>query len=200
MTPRKTVRAKEVRLVRCSSCEPLLGRYLEGTLAAPKMIAISAHLRACESCRALLDELKAVDGLLATTGVCDLPENFTFAVMAEARTMPAPRARAHPIWSFLVLYPAAAWVAAVVAMVLTATSPRTVLGAISSGLSRAGVISGAFAFSLSHSLSHVTPMLAALGAGVLVIDVAFAAAFALLYFVVRPRVAVRLASVRESIA
>jgi anti-sigma factor RsiW len=186
--------------VRCSSCEPLLDRYLEGTLPVPKMIAITAHLRECASCRDLLAELKAVDGLLATTTACDLPENFTFAVMAEARTMPAPRARAHPIWSFLVLYPAAAWVAAVAAMVLTGTSPRTVLAAISSGLSRAGAISGTFSFSLSHSLSHVTPMLAAFGAGVLVIDVAFAAAFALLYFVVRPRVAARLASAREFVS
>jgi predicted anti-sigma-YlaC factor YlaD len=42
--------------MRCSACEPLLDRYVEGTLKPPQMIAISAHLPECESCRALLEE------------------------------------------------------------------------------------------------------------------------------------------------
>ena len=191
---------KEVLLVRCSSCEPLLDRYVEGTLNVPHMTAVSAHLRSCESCRALLEELKVIDGLLATTRVEQLPENFTFAIMAEVRTMPAPRVRQHPFWSFLALYSAAAWVAAVVAMILTGTSPGTVLGAISSGLARAGVVSSTFSASVSHGLSHVVPTLAAFGAGVLAVDAAVAGAFALLYFVIRPRVAARLASVSESLS
>ena len=186
--------------MRCSSCEPLLDRYVEGTLSAPHMVAVSAHLRGCESCRALLEELKAVDGLLETTRVLDLPENFTFALMAEVRTLPAPRARQHPLWSFLVLYSAAAWVAAVVAMILTGTGPGAVLAAVSPALSRGGVASSAFSSSLSHGLSHAMPTLAAFGAGVLVVDVAVASAFALLYFVIRPRVAARLASVSEALS
>ena len=83
--------------MRCSACEPLLDRYVEGTLKPPQMIAITAHLRDCESCRALLEELRAVDGLFATTPVMDLPQNFTFAVMAEARALPAPRAPHRPL-------------------------------------------------------------------------------------------------------
>jgi anti-sigma factor RsiW len=184
--------------VRCSACEPLLDRYVEGTLKPPQMIAVSVHLRECESCTALLEELKAIDGLLATTRVADVPENFTFAVMAEVRSLPAPRARQHPVWSFLVLYSAAAWVAAVLAMAVTGTSPRAVLAAISGALTRAGLLSGAVAATFSHGFSHFTPTLAAFGAGVLFMDVALAAAFALLYFVIRPRVAARLASVPES--
>ena len=186
--------------MRCSSCEPLLDRYVEGTLPAPQMIALSAHLRQCEPCRELLEELKAVDGLLATTRVFDLPENFTFAVMAEASTMPAPRPRQHPFWSFLVLYSAAAWVAAVLAMLLTGTRPGAVLAAVSAGLARIGVSSSAFSATLSHGLSHAVPTLAALGAGVLAIDFAVAGAFALLYFVIRPRLAAQLASIPESVS
>lgn len=162
------------------------------------MIDITAHLRECESCRDLLEELKNVDGLLATTGVPELPENFTFAVMAEAHSMPAPRARQHPVWSFLVLYSAAAWVAAVLSLVLTHTSPATVLSAISSALTRVGVLSSSISENISHSISHFTPTLAAFGAGVLAIDFAIGCAFALLYFVLRPRLAARLASVPES--
>ncbi|HEY9181372.1 MAG TPA: zf-HC2 domain-containing protein [Candidatus Baltobacteraceae bacterium] len=186
--------------MRCSSCEPLLDRYVEGTLSAPQMVGVSTHVRGCESCRALLEELKAVDGLLETTRVLELPENFTFALMAEVRTLPAPRARQHPLWSFLVLYSAAAWVAAVVAMILTGTGPGTVLAAVSSALSRGGVASSAFSSGLSHSLAHIVPTLAAFGTGVLTIDLAVASAFALLYFVIRPRVAARLVAVSESLS
>lgn len=186
--------------MRCSSCEPLLDRYREGTLSPRRMIAISAHMGACERCRTLLEELKAVDGLLATARPADLPENFTFAIMAEVRTLPAPRARQHPIWSFLVLYPAAAWVAGVLAMVLTGTRPGTVFAAISSALARIGMLSSAVSASLSHGPAHMAPTLAAFGAGVLAIDFALACAFALLYFVIRPRVAARLASFPESLS
>lgn len=184
--------------MRCSSCEPLLDRYVEGTLKPRQMIDITAHLRECASCRELLDELKNVDGLLATTRVPELPENFSFAVMAEVRSMPAPQARQHPVWSFLVLYCAAAWVAAVLAMVFTRTSPGAVIGAFSGALARAGVISSALSAGVSQGLSHVTPTLAAFGIGVLTIDLAVGAAFALLYFVVRPRLVAQLASSPES--
>ena len=184
--------------MRCSSCEPLLDRYVEGTLTRRQMIDVGTHLRDCASCRELIDELKAVDALLFTTRVPELPENFTFAVMAETRALPAPRARQNPFWSFLALYSAAAWVAAVVAMVLTGTSPSTVVGAISGALARAGLLSSTVSSSFSHGMSHLTPTLAAFGAGVLVIDFAIGCAFALLYFVIRPRLVARLVSVPES--
>jgi len=186
--------------VRCSSCEPLLDRYIEGTLTPRQMIDITAHLRGCNSCGELLQEIKVVDGLLATTSAPDLAENFTFAVMAEVRAMPAHKARAHPIWSFLILYPAAAWVAGILAMVLTGTSPSTVIASISNVLTGIGAASSGVSAGFSHSLGHFTPTLAAFGAGVLVIDVALGCAFALLYFVVRPRLAARLASVPESLS
>ncbi|HKU68464.1 MAG TPA: zf-HC2 domain-containing protein [Candidatus Baltobacteraceae bacterium] len=186
--------------MRCSSCEPLLDRYTEGTLTPRQMIDVSAHLRGCASCRELLNELKVVDGLFATTRRPDLAENFTFAVMAEVRALPAPRARQHAIWAFLVLYPAAAWVAGVLAMVLTGTSPAAVIAGISSALARIGIVSSGVSATLSHGLGHFTPTLAAFGAGVLAIDLALGCAFALLYFVIRPRVAARLASVPESLS
>lgn len=183
--------------MRCSSCEPLLDRYIEGTLTPRQMIDIAAHVRDCANCRELLDEVKAIDALLFTTSVPELPENFTFAVMAEVNSLPAPHARAHPVWSFLVLYSAAMWVAVVVAMAITRTSPSVVFAFMAHALAKAGVASGGVAANLSHSLTHTTPALAAVGFGVLAIDIALAAAFALLYFFVRPRVAARLASVPE---
>jgi anti-sigma factor RsiW len=191
--------SKEVH-VRCSSCEPLLDRYIEGTLTARQMADVAAHLRACRSCRALLEELKAVDGLLFTTRVPELPQNFTFAVMAEVNSMPAPRARQHPVWSFLALYSAAAWVAVVVGMALTHTSPAVLIGFIASVLAHAGVVTSAAAAGISRGLAHTVPTLAAFSVGVLVLDIAIAAAFAVLYFVVRPRLAAQLASSREAVS
>lgn len=184
--------------MRCSSCEPLLDRYIEGTLTPRQMIDISEHIGDCSTCSALLEEVKVIDGLLATTVVSELPENFTFAVMAEVNALPAPRARQHPLWSFLVLYSTAAWVAVVAALALTHTSPRVVLGAIASALSPLGLASNAFAEYVSHGLSHTAPSLAAFGAVVLVIDIAIAIAFGVLYFIVRPRLADRLASLSEA--
>ena len=184
--------------MRCSSCEPLLDRYLEGTLTPPQMRAVAEHLTQCSGCSELLEEVKVIDGLLATTRVPDLPENFTFALMAEVSALPAPRARQHPIWSFLALYSAAVWAAVIAAMALSGTSPRVVIAAIASGLGKFGVASSAFGTDLSHGLTHAMPTLAAFGLGVLIIDIAIACAFALLYFVVRPRLAARLASVSEA--
>lgn len=184
--------------MRCSSCEPLLDRYLEGTLPARQMKLISAHLAQCAPCRELLEEVNVIDALLATTLVPDLPENFTFAVMAEAGSMPAPRARQHPLWSFLALYSAAAWVAVIVAMGATGTTPQALAGMTAAVLRQAGLVTGAFGNSISHGLSHSTPGLAAFGFGVLTIDFAIASAFALIYFIVRPRVAARLASIPEA--
>jgi anti-sigma factor RsiW len=176
----------------------LLDRYLEGTLKPAQMRAIGEHLRSCEHCRGLLDEVKVIDGLLATTRVPELPENFTFAVMAEVGAMPAPRARQHPIWSFLVLYSAAVWAAAVAGMVVTGTGPAAVIAMLGSALSKAGIASANFSSAVSDGLTHAMPGLAAFGLGVLVIDIAMACAFALLYFVVRPRLAARLAPVSEA--
>ncbi len=185
--------------MRCSSCKPLLERYVAGRLTPRGMARISAHVRECAECSALLDEIKVVEGLLFTAPAPDLPQNFTFAVMAEVQTLPAPRARQHPLWSFLVLYPAAAWAAIVVAMALTRTSPNAVAGMLAGSLSRAGAASGAFAANISHGLSTTMPSLAAFGAGVLLIDAVVACAFALLYVVVRPRLAAHLAPSREAV-
>lgn len=184
--------------MRCSSCEPRLDRFVEGTLTPREMADVSAHLRSCEHCRALLDELKVVDGLLFTTRVPELAPNFTFAVMAEVNALPAPRARQHPLWSFLALYSAAAWVAVVAGMVLTGTHPATVLNIVSSALSKAGVVSGAAASSVSQGLAHTMPTLAAFSVGVLIIDITIACAFAAVYLFVRPRLAAQLASSPEA--
>ncbi|HZZ63998.1 MAG TPA: zf-HC2 domain-containing protein [Candidatus Baltobacteraceae bacterium] len=183
--------------MRCSSCKPLLDRYAEGTLARHEMASVAAHLRSCGECSALLDELKVVDALLLTSRAADLQPNFTFAVMAEIQALPAPRAREHAVWGFLVLYSAAVWMATVIGMVVTGTSPAAAIAFTAALLARAGIAGNAFAAGVTPAFTHTLPGLAAFGFAVFVVDLAIAAAFAFIYFVLRPRLAAQLVSVPE---
>lgn len=162
------------------------------------MVAVRDHLHHCAGCRDLLDELKVVDALLFTAKPVALPENFTFAVMAETRSMPAPRAHQSRVWSFLALYLAAAWMAAAASLTITGTSPAAAFAALGTAMARAGTRADRVAAALSGSIGHTVPSLAALGIGVFGLDILLAAAAALLYIFIRPRVAARLATIREA--
>jgi hypothetical protein len=180
--------------VRCSSCEPLFDRFLEGTLTPREQSEIATHVRSCARCALLLEELRVVDALLFTTNTPDLPINFTFAVMAETSSLPAPKFREHHIWSFVALYVTAAWVAAIIGIALSGASLAQIGGAVAGG-------TGRFAHAMGEGfagLGQGAPALATFGIGVLFIDLTLAAAVALLYFVVRPRLAAHLASVSEA--
>ena len=59
--------------VHCSSCEPLLDRYFEGTLS-PRRMRRSASTAKCTHCEALLDEVNVIDALLETTQRPDCAE------------------------------------------------------------------------------------------------------------------------------
>lgn len=97
--------------MRCSSCEPLLDRYVEGTLTPREMTRVQVHLRTCARCDALLGDLRVVDALLATTRPAELAPNFTFAVMAEVRTARIEERRRLSPWAVLAFYVIGAWIA-----------------------------------------------------------------------------------------
>ena len=180
--------------MRCSSCEPLLDRYLEGSLTPRQMIDTSAHLRSCDACARLIEEVKIIDALLFTTNVPELPTNFTFAVMAETISMPAPKRRQHRLWSFVALYLAAAWIAAIAVFAASSQSLTKIGAALATGL-------GSLAQSLSGGaagIAHGAPALATFSIGVLFIDLTLAAAAAVVYFLIRPRLAAQLASASEA--
>lgn len=100
--------------MRCSSCEAHLDRYVEGTLPHARMALLRTHLQDCASCSAMLEELRVVDALLATARRTEPAANFTFAVMAEVRSMPQPKPRT---WRRTLLlgaaYVVAAWIVAI---------------------------------------------------------------------------------------
>jgi anti-sigma factor RsiW len=182
--------------MRCSSCSRLLDRYIDGTLRPRQMLDVTEHLRDCAACSELLHETKVVDGLLFTTEPAALPQNFTFAVMAEVNSMPAPRPCSHPVWSFIAVYPVAAWVAGVAAMAVTGTSPGEVLAFLSAAFSHAGAVNSAVWTAYGHRFNDA-PALALFGFGTLLLDAVLGAAIAGFYLFLRPRLAATLASVPE---
>ncbi len=180
--------------MRCSSCEPLLDRYLEGTLSPREMIDTNAHIGSCTACAHLLDEVKVIDALLFTTKVPELPNNFTFAVMAETLSMPAPKPHKHRLWSFVTLYLTAAWIAALAVFAVSGASLQKVGAEVAAGF---GNLAQSFSGGAA-GIAHGAPVLATFGVGVLSVDLTLAAAGAAIYFLIRPRLAAHLASASEA--
>jgi anti-sigma factor RsiW len=178
--------------MRCSSCEPLLDQYLERALSARAMLRVAKHVHACKACHALLRELRSVDGLLLGAKQPELPPNFTFAVMAEVRGMPAVRRRRVPAWAVLTSYLVCAWVA--VAALVAVRGGRwpeiaSALGSVQHLAAWRG-LENAF-----HAIAPATPLVAAGVTGVLVLDAALFIALFMFYRSVRPRLAEHLATV-----
>jgi len=171
--------------VRCSSCEPLLDRYVEGSLTPRQMADVNAHVKACAPCTTLLEELRVVDGLLYTTRVPDLPPNFTFAVMAETNAMPVPKAPPTRVWSFLALYLTAAWAMAIVWISTSGVQLRDVAtAAAAQGNAVVGAVSTLTAS--GHAFAQ-SPLLVTLGLVVLALDVALAGAAVIFFTFLRRR-------------
>ncbi|MHB8178480.1 MAG: anti-sigma factor family protein [Vulcanimicrobiaceae bacterium] len=182
--------------MRCSSCEPLLDQYREGTLSARRTIDVAHHLRGCPSCTTLIAELKVVDALLATIKPLEPAPNFTFAVMAEVRTQPAPHRRPRYHWFALCAYVALAWVA--VALVVTGgEGTRAALDSLAASLA----ILAAGAQSVMHIAGATVasvPLAAAAGTGILLVDAFICAGIVYFYRSVRPRLAAHLSSSPEA--
>jgi anti-sigma factor RsiW len=95
----------------CSSFEPLLDEYVDGSLAPRERALVAAHLSDCTNCAELLAELRVIDALLLTPRTLEPAANFTFKVMAEARSAPAPHVHRIPALPVLASYLAFAWTA-----------------------------------------------------------------------------------------
>lgn len=170
--------------MRCSSFEAQLSAYVDGELGPVASVRVARHLEACEPCRSIVAELRAVDALLLTAREPDIAPNFSFKVMAEVRTLPAPRAhRARPV-AMLATYVVFAWVAIGAFLLLGGSSARAMLGTISRLFGHVAAASAMLATASGRLFGkHVFDVTAAMG-GLLAIDLVVAgiaiAAYALL--------------------
>ncbi len=177
--------------MRCSSCEPLLDRYVEGTLTPPEMARVTAHLRICAHCESLLTELRVVDALLATTATVELAPNFTFALMAEARTTPVHIHRKLSLWAVLAFYIIGVWIAlSGVYAFLGGRIPH--LASTGRALAHSGSQGLAALSATAQSVSPATPVVLVGVIGVLLLDALLVFGAIVLYRSARTRLAAHL--------
>jgi len=177
--------------VSCSSSEALFEAYLDDTLLPAQRARLLRHLNGCGRCKGVLDELRVVDALLAGPRQVELPPNFTFATMAEVRSLPRPHVTHAPLLAYLVSYLVAAWLLVGAGFLLAASAMRafgeTALDASAQLVHTFGAIGSAGA----RVAGDFGSLPAFLGAAI-VLDVVLALALVVGFAVVRPRLAERL--------
>jgi len=175
-----------------------LDRYAEGSLLAPKVLAVREHVRTCADCAALLHELKMVDGLLETLSAPPEPApNFTFAVMAEVRSKPAPRPARIDLFRWAAGYVLAGWALIALWMNLAGISIASWGERAAAGFSSATAAFGSLSSSSLHAFGHQTPSVALFVTLLLLLDLGLAIGVALFHRTVRPHLAAVLAPLRE---
>ncbi|MBV8149924.1 MAG: zf-HC2 domain-containing protein [Candidatus Eremiobacteraeota bacterium] len=97
--------------MRCETSENLFESLLDGTLAPRRRRELESHLEKCARCSSVLEELRVVDALLLTPRRLEPAVNFTYKVMAEARTLPRPVAPRFRWPSLLAIYLGLSWIA-----------------------------------------------------------------------------------------
>ena len=177
----------------CSSSEALFESYLDQTLVPAQRARLLAHLGACGSCKGVLEELRVVDALLASPREVPLPQNFTFATMAEVRSLPPPQASVAPVYAYFVSYLVAAWLLVGAGFVLAGSAMRAFGETALDVSAQLAHPFGAVGHAGVRIVEHLGSMGTFLGA-VLVLDAAVALALVVGFTVVRPRLAERLRS------
>jgi anti-sigma factor RsiW len=178
--------------VTCSWCEERFERFIDGDLSDGDRARLLAHVDGCDACRGLLEELRVVDALLLTPRTVELPENFTFATMADVRALPHPCPLRTPLAATLIAYVVGAWSLLGAAALI---APQHVISACRSIFAVAGTVLAAFA-GLWHTFVHLGDRtggyVTTLAGGALVADGVVLVAVVLLVRAVRPRIAERL--------
>lgn len=170
--------------MRCSSYEPMLDDYLEGTLRPRQTREIALHLRGCAQCSRLLDELRVVDALLTTARAPGASSDITAAVVSATATARPPAPRRLSLGVALLLYLLAAWALAAAAFLRLhdlAHFGSALLGFVQRDVAAIGAA--------TRALAPATPLAAAAVTAVLLIDVVLLAVTFYAYRRLRPLLA-----------
>jgi len=179
--------------VSCSSSEALFEAYLDHTLIPAQRARLLAHLNGCGGCKGMLEELRVVDAPLAGPRMVGLPENFTFATMAEVRSLPRPHVSHAPVFAYMVSYLVAAWLL-IGAGFLLASSTLHAIGETILDLSREVLRTfGSLGYAGSRLVGDFGSLGTFVGAAV-VLDIAVALTLIVGVAIIRPRLAERLRS------
>jgi anti-sigma factor RsiW len=158
----------------CSSFEPLLDEYVDGVLAPRDHALVAAHVVDCANCAGLLEELRVIDALLLTPRTLDPAPNFTFKVMAEVRSQPAPAVHRIPTLPVISAYLAFAWTAIALFFFFARNAADGALGTVRAGFAHGLDGFNGLAVATGHLFGPHLTSVTALMFGLLVVD-AFAA-------------------------
>jgi anti-sigma factor RsiW len=161
--------------VPCSSFEPLLAPYVDGALPAATWVQLSAHLERCGSCSALLEELRVIDAMLLTARPLDPAPNFTFRVMAELGTLPAPRVRRASVLGIVAAYLVFAWLSIGGFFWFGGAHAKAALAVMAGSIGHYGAALDGLAAATSHLFGGATFGVTAAMSAILAIDVLIAA-------------------------
>ena len=173
--------------MRCSFFERSLDAYVEGTLTAAARVRLETHAAACPACAALLAEYRVVDALLLAPRKLEPAENFTFAVMAEVRSLPAPRQHQTSLLAILATYVAFGWVTIGAFLLFGGGYARAMLVTIGDGVARAGTNLQSLARVTGHTFGGQTFDITAAMGGLLGADLMVALGVVSLYAFRRSR-------------
>ncbi|MEQ1896319.1 MAG: zf-HC2 domain-containing protein [Vicinamibacterales bacterium] len=71
-------------MVGCEVARPLLTEFVDGELAVPSQVVVEAHVRACRTCAAHLEDLQAIGSMLRTRAGLMEPRADLAAMLARA--------------------------------------------------------------------------------------------------------------------
>jgi anti-sigma factor RsiW len=171
------------------SSSPLLDEYVDGTLSPVQRAEVQAHIETCAECELVLAELRVVDALLLSPRRVELAPNFTFRVMAEVRSIPAPHRRRTPLLQVTATYLAFAWAAIAAWFVFAPESAHESMAMLRDVFVQYGAAGSALSGMLSQALGRGVLGVTASVWAILGLDIFAAVTAVAVYLVVRPRLA-----------
>jgi len=176
--------------VRCSWCEPRLAAYVDGSLSPRKRAAVAAHLRVCDACHDLYQQLRSVDALLETGRAGELPASFTSDVMGRLQAFPAPVRRGPPLLRVAALYLSCAWIAG--ALLLWGLRDAAPAASLAPFVAAVAAVERS-----ARTLWPIAPLAASFGVVLLAVDALLLAGVLIFYRAVRPRVVATLTEAKR---
>jgi len=141
----------------CSYFKTRLDAYVDGELAPRERALVAAHVAACAACAALLEELRVIDALLLGPRQLEPAANFTFNVMAEARSLPQPRAHRTPALPVLVTYVVFSWATIGAFLWWGGSAARAMLAMLGATGQHLGMTFALLTASVAHLFGEQTP-------------------------------------------
>jgi anti-sigma factor RsiW len=169
----------------CSSCEPFLDEFVDGTLLPGQRRKIEAHLESCIECSAVLSELRVVDALLLTPRAVEPPLNFTCKVMAEVRSVPPPHRDRTPFPQVFATYLAFSWIVIALWFTLAPGSAKASMALLHDSIAQFVTVGSALSSMVAQAIGHQVLGVTASVWGILTLDFLAAAVSAAAFFILR---------------